>query len=827
LDKRPEALRPLLQAYVQTEKFEQADPIAAKLLEAHNDLSAVSLYADALFTANKPEQAMSVYERNAEKLLGNKQTFIEWLTASEAKARESAPAMQTLLTLMQRAGATGAALREVQEQLAHALVQNGDLQKAADLYRELSEAEPENPQHNQNYRQIIARMGKDSVTRELSVEEGGQALMVDELEAAPAVVQEYPREITEAINAALTDSELFSSYNVPEKAIFPLERLLPKASNDVRVRQRLASLYARLERFADAADCCAVLADVHAAAGLGDQALQYREMATKYSEQAARRAPAPKAAAAPPAAEAPAMEAPAVAEFSIETPADSQSSVAEFDLTSVSAEDLAQAPPTEAPAPAAAETEHVNEWEDMLTVEEPVSETAAEAESTTQFIGERQMEEISAEETPEEILEEARFYLSQDMRTEAQSAISRLARVAPNHPELSTLRSSAGMGEAGAAVPELETVSSDAPTSIKESAAEPEGQVVEFDLQSAESAIEAPNVPALELDIAAVTPAAAPAEEISIEAQPVPAIPADEVLPVAEPAPTAQAPAQARADAEEVGDADILGDLAGEQAEEVALDDLMPEIATGEPASFTAPPVGIPPSVPVVPRAVAAPTMSAAAQSSAAENPLADMVSDLEDALGDLAPPTPKKPAEHVPQPMAAASPPKSVPAPIAAAAPAAQLDQVEAHSMLSGLLDEFKEGIDEPAEEADDPDTHYNLGVAFREMGLLDEAIGELQKVCRAVDSGKPFSQPIQAYTWLAQCLVDKGAAQAAIRWYERALQVKGISEDSRLAVCYDMANAFESAGNKKAALDNFMEVYGANIDYRDVADRIRSLRK
>ena len=111
--------------------------------------------------------------------------------------------------------------------------------------------------------------------------------------------------------------------------------------------------------------------------------------------------------------------------------------------------------------------------------------------------------------------------------------------------------------------------------------------------------------------------------------------------------------------------------------------------------------------------------------------------------------------------------------------------------------------------------------------MGLLDEAIGELQKVCRAVDNGIPFSQSMQAYTWLAQCFVDKGTPQAAIRWYERALNVKGISEDSRLAVYYDMATAFESAGNKKAALDNFMEVYGTNIDYRDVADRIRSLRK
>ena len=95
-----------------------------------------------------------------------------------------------------------------------------------------------------------------------------------------------------------------------------------------------------------------------------------------------------------------------------------------------------------------------------------------------------------------------------------------------------------------------------------------------------------------------------------------------------------------------------------------------------------------------------------------------------------------------------------------------------QANSMLSDLLDEFKEGIEEPTSEEDDPETHYNLGVAFREMGLLDEAIGELQKVCRAVDSGSPFSQPMQAYTWLAQCLVDKGAPQAAIRWYERALK-------------------------------------------------------
>ena len=68
-----------------------------------------------------------------------------------------------------------------------------------------------------------------------------------------------------------------------------------------------------------------------------------------------------------------------------------------------------------------------------------------------------------------------------------------------------------------------------------------------------------------------------------------------------------------------------------------------------------------------------------------------------------------------------------------------------------------------------EDPETHYNLGVAFREMGLLDEAIGELQKVCQAVDRGHSFPQLMQTYTWLAQCFLDKGVPEAAIRWYDK----------------------------------------------------------
>jgi tetratricopeptide (TPR) repeat protein len=153
-------------------------------------------------------------------------------------------------------------------------------------------------------------------------------------------------------------------------------------------------------------------------------------------------------------------------------------------------------------------------------------------------------------------------------------------------------------------------------------------------------------------------------------------------------------------------------------------------------------------------------------------------------------------------------------------------MKDAESANVLSDILSELRDETSEAAEPEEDPETHYNLGIAFKEMGLLDEAIGELQKVCHAVDRGAAFSQPIQALTWLAQCLVDKGAPEAAVRWYQKALELPGLDSGSRCSIYYDMGAAYQAAGDNKSALTNFMEVYGSNIDFRDVASRIKALK-
>jgi len=147
-----------------------------------------------------------------------------------------------------------------------------------------------------------------------------------------------------------------------------------------------------------------------------------------------------------------------------------------------------------------------------------------------------------------------------------------------------------------------------------------------------------------------------------------------------------------------------------------------------------------------------------------------------------------------------------------------------EAVSPLSGLLEELGEGAQAAP---DDPETHYNLGVAFREMGLLDEAIGEFQKVVKGAQKGKYPPHFLQACSLLAVCFMDKGMPAIAVKWYSRALESPDLDEEAALALHYDLGVAYEQAGDTRTALEKFSEVYSQNIDYRDVAEKIRHLQQ
>ncbi|MGH9737602.1 MAG: tetratricopeptide repeat protein [Candidatus Acidiferrales bacterium] len=189
--------------------------------------------------------------------------------------------------------------------------------------------------------------------------------------------------------------------------------------------------------------------------------------------------------------------------------------------------------------------------------------------------------------------------------------------------------------------------------------------------------------------------------------------------------------------------------------------------------------------------------------------------------------PAPAAP-KAVPHAPVAANPEPVAPAVLAAAASSSEPGpSIESLNQLAEVFQEFRSELGEMNDEDEDLETHYNLGIAYREMGLLDEAIGEFQKVAQSVQRGKPFPYAMNCAAMLAISFMDKGEPKIAAMWYERALKTPGLDQDAVLALRYDLGVSLESAGESESALDHFRQVYATNIDYRDVADHIAMLQK
>jgi tetratricopeptide (TPR) repeat protein len=147
--------------------------------------------------------------------------------------------------------------------------------------------------------------------------------------------------------------------------------------------------------------------------------------------------------------------------------------------------------------------------------------------------------------------------------------------------------------------------------------------------------------------------------------------------------------------------------------------------------------------------------------------------------------------------------------------------------SPLSEIFDQFRSEVGELGAEDEDLETHYNLGIAYREMGLIEEAISEFQKVAKGSSGskGQAFRYAMQCCTLLGLAFMEKGQPAIAATWYERALAMPGLDQETILALRYDLGVAQELAGDMAAARKSFSQVYGMNIDYRDVAERLSSL--
>ena len=144
----------------------------------------------------------------------------------------------------------------------------------------------------------------------------------------------------------------------------------------------------------------------------------------------------------------------------------------------------------------------------------------------------------------------------------------------------------------------------------------------------------------------------------------------------------------------------------------------------------------------------------------------------------------------------------------------------------LAELFEEFR-AAEEGDEVREDYETHYNMGTAYKEMDLMDEAIQEFQTSVSLVKAGDGTSRYLQCCNMLGNCFIHKGMPEAAVLWFTKGLQAPGHTEDEYQALRYELASAYEELGDLKQARDFYTEVYGVDVSYREVAEKLSQLRK
>jgi tetratricopeptide (TPR) repeat protein len=132
-------------------------------------------------------------------------------------------------------------------------------------------------------------------------------------------------------------------------------------------------------------------------------------------------------------------------------------------------------------------------------------------------------------------------------------------------------------------------------------------------------------------------------------------------------------------------------------------------------------------------------------------------------------------------------------------------------------MLSQFKKGIEQNVDE-EDWQAHYDLGIAFKEMGLLDEAIGEFQKALRSSEGR------LRAAEALGLCFFEKEQYAVAATVLKGAVDSGG-GDEGKVGLLYWLGRCEEEVGRSQEALAHYQRVFAIDIQFKDVGDRVRAL--
>ncbi len=139
----------------------------------------------------------------------------------------------------------------------------------------------------------------------------------------------------------------------------------------------------------------------------------------------------------------------------------------------------------------------------------------------------------------------------------------------------------------------------------------------------------------------------------------------------------------------------------------------------------------------------------------------------------------------------------------------------VEKVQSVDELFAAFREGVENQVR-GDDYDTHYNLGIAYKEMMLMEPAMEEFKK---AMDDPE---RTLECCSMLSICEMEQGNLEAAVDWLRQGIDAPGFPPEDSIGLRYDLGELFAQLGRPEEARVEFQAVYEIDSEYREVAAKL-----
>ena len=771
-----QTLTQLGDAYLSSNRVEDAEKIFKHLVKVNPDnpdnrvQMARLLLAKGNFDAAYSELAPLV-DRFLEKGEGEKAaTLLQQLVQKNAGHTKTL----TKLVDVYRQLKNDRAVASTYSQLTEAHIKSGELEQAVSILEILIGMEPANQQHQSKLSFVKSKLGGAPMPAPAPAAPEPELALGEDAAPPPLGVVSgssgqlslessgpLSEEDQEFIEEHLAEGKVFRKYGLIDKAADQFEAVIARFPDHLETRQELLDVYKEKGQPAKAAEQAVVIAQVHRLRGDAEAAETAINEARGLAPDAVPADWDAAPAAAPPAAEEPLL--------------------------------TEEAPPLP-----------TVEEEIPLEVEEGGLEAGMEAEAELPDL------DLGVEAAPAEPADESLSSESADAPSEELSLAGEEELPLDQPAEEEAPSEELSLGEAGL---DLEA----APASL------PEAEAFEEPAPEPEPEPPPPPPPPTQLRAAPAKPAPAPV----VAAKPAPAPPPPIVAKQPAPPPPAPGlPADLQRVLDEVESYMSLGfvDDAKEALREIS------QRYPSHPAILEKIAVlGIDLEAVEEAEPEPAPAPQAASDDFGLDLPETPAEGSPLDALGDLTPPEPE------PQPSFAAMEAPSVPEggidlgaelgelfsaqSAVEEPPVAEATSELGDAGLNEMFKEFKKGVDKQLGK-EDYDTRYNLGIAYKEMGLVDEAIAEFQL------AAKDEARLLECSSMLGICFMDKGMPKLAVKWFEKGLKAPGRSDEEYQGLRYDLAMAHEASGDLDTALNIFEDLYGQDAHFRDVAQKVRDLR-